>query len=41
MLVSLGIETVYFFGETDNAEAVVFANALADNSIPLEIKKLA
>ena len=40
MLVFLGVVAVYFFGDTDDAGAVVFANALADSCIPLELVKL-
>lgn len=40
MVSAVGINSVYFFGEVNDTGSVALVNAMADNSIPLELVKL-
>jgi hypothetical protein len=40
MIASVGVSTVYFFGEVNDAGSVALVNAMADNHIPLELIRL-
>ena len=40
LIVSVGITSIYWFGETDNIQAVELLNFLPKNSIPLKITHL-
>lgn len=40
LIVSAGIESVYFFGQVSDPETAKFANSLTKASIPLELIRL-
>lgn len=40
LIVSVGITSIYFFGEIKDSKSVLFTNSLKDGSIPLEIINL-
>ena len=40
LIISVGISTIYFFGEITDVNSVKFVNSLKDAHIPLEIIKL-
>jgi deoxycytidylate deaminase len=40
LVVSCGIQVVYFMGNIDDPDCAKFANALTEHSIPLELRKL-
>ena len=40
MIAAVGISSIYFFGEVNDAGSVALVNAMADSHIPLELVKL-
>jgi hypothetical protein len=40
MIAAVGISSIYFFGEVNDAGSVTLANAMVDSSISLELVKL-